>query len=89
MSQLRRRSNQLGDFMLHLELAAVDLEYVLFTPMKRLGENFNRSCLAGSRGSQQQKHAYRTPFRGKAGAVHAHVRDDFRQRLRLADKAGL
>ena len=36
-----RRADQLGHLMLHLELAAIDLEDVLFRTVQDFGEGFN------------------------------------------------
>src|SRR6476661_6968339 len=84
MSQVSgRRADQLGDFVLHLELAAIHPQQALFTSVQDVGESFDRPRLAGSRGTQQQEHARRAAFGSEARAIHLHVRNDFRDSVGL------
>jgi len=81
----RRCSNQFGDLVLHLELAAVYLEDVLFAAMQHFGERFNRLGLASTSGAQQQENSNRPAFRRKTCLEHLNVRDDQMRSRRLAD----
>ncbi len=76
MSQVAgRRADQFGHLVLHLELAAIHLENVLFAAVQNFGEGFHGLGFAGAGGSQQQKHPYRAAFRGQARLEHLYVRD--------------
>ena len=77
MTQVARgRADQLGDFMLQLELAAVDLDHVLFRAVQRVGQRFDGLGFAGAGGSEQQENAHGTTFRSEASLEHLHVGND-------------
>ena len=80
-----RRADQLGYLVLHLELAAVDLEDVFFGAMQDVGEGFDRLGLAGAGGTQQQEDADRPALGGEPGLVHLDVGDDDPRGSRLPD----
>jgi len=60
----RRRADQLGDFVLQLELAAVDFDHVLFRTVQggRQGLRRSWSCLVPV-GPSNRKDAHRAAFR--------------------------
>ena len=80
----RRRSNEFGHLVLHLELTTIDLEYVFLAAVQDLGQGFHGFGLARARRSEQQEHPHRTPFRCQAGLVHLDVGDDHTRGRRLA-----
>jgi hypothetical protein len=71
-----RRADQLGDLVLHLELAAVHFEDVLFAAVQHFGECLHGLGFARAGGSQQQEHAYRPAFRRQTGLEHLDVGND-------------
>ena len=80
-----RRTDQLGDFVLELELAAVHLEHVLFRAVQRVGQSFDGFGFAGASGSEQQENADRTPLRSEASLEHLDVGNDQPRGVGLAD----
>ena len=84
----RGRTDQLGDFMFHLELAAVDAQHVFFSAVKYIGQSLHSASLAGTGGTQQQEDSGGSSFRSESGAVHLHVWNDLRHRMSLPDYAG-
>ncbi len=80
-----RRADQLGDLVLHLELAAIHLEDVLLAAVQHFGQRFHGLGFARAGGSQQQEHAHRPAFRRQAGLVHLNVGNDDPRGGRLAD----
>ena len=78
-----RRADQLGDFVLHLELAAVHFEQVLLAAVEDFGQRFHRLGFAGAGGPQQQEDPYRAAFRGQAGLKHLDVGNDDASHRRL------
>ena len=80
-----RRADQLGDFVLHLELAAIHLEHVLLAAVQDFGQRFHGFGLARAGRSQQQEDAHRAAFRREAGLEHLDVGNDDARRGRLAD----
>jgi len=88
MSQIsRRRAYQLGDLMLHLEFAAVHPQQVLFAAVKNIRQSLHCARLAGSRWSKKQEHSRWPPLRRHPGSIHLHVRNNFGNRMGLADQA--
>jgi hypothetical protein len=83
----RRRADQLGDLVLHLEFAAVDLQQVFLAAVQHLGQRFHRAGLARAGGSQQQKHPGRPPFRRQARLIDLEVRHNGLQHGGLPDDA--
>ena len=79
-----RRADQLGDLVLHLELAAIDLENVLLAAVQDFGQRFDGLGLARSGGAQQQKHAHRAAFRSETRLEHLNVGNDDLGRGRLS-----
>ena len=71
-----RRADQLGHLMLHLELAAIHLEDVLFGAVQHFGQRFHGLGLAGAGGSQQQEDADRPAFGRQAGLEHLDIGND-------------
>ena len=45
-----------GDFVLHLELAAVHPQQALFAAVKHVGQRFDHAGLAGAGGTQQEEY---------------------------------
>ena len=79
-----RRADQLGDLVLHLELAAIHLENVLFAAVQHFGQRLHGLGLARAGGSQQQEHANRPAFRRQARLEHLDVGNDDSRGGRLA-----
>src|SRR4029453_16022189 len=77
--------NQLGDFVIRLELAAVDLEDGFGRPVEDFSQGLNRARLTRPRGSEQQENAGRSIGRRERRLIHLHVRHDVLQRRRLPD----
>ena len=80
-----RRADQLGDLMLHLELAAIHLEHVLFAAVQHFGQRLDGLGLARAGGPQQQEHAHRPAFRRQARLKHLDIGNDDPRGGRLAD----
>ena len=88
MSQIsRRRADQLGDLMLHLKFAAVHPQQVLFAAMKDIRQSFHSAGLTGSRGAKKQEDSRWPSLRRHPGSIHLHVRNNFGDRMGLADQA--
>jgi hypothetical protein len=69
--------------VLHLELAAIHLEDVLFAPVQHFSQGFDGLRLAGPGRAQQQEDADRPPFRGKASLEHLDIGNDDARGRRL------
>ena len=80
-----RRADQFGHLVLHLELAAIDLEDVLLGAMQDVGEGLDGLGFAGAGWAQQEKNTDRTAFGGESGLVHLDVGDDDAGGCRLPD----
>ena len=80
----RRRSDQLGDFVLHLELAAVDAHQALLAAVQCVGQRLHGARLAGAGGTQQQEHARRPAFGPQSRAIHLYVRNNLRDGVSLS-----
>src|SRR5579862_3560324 len=59
----RRRADQFGDLVLHLEFAAIDLQNVARASMQGFGDGFHGASLPGARGAKQEKYTYRPVLR--------------------------
>ena len=79
----RRRADQLGDFVLHLKLAAVDAHQALLAAVQNVRQRLHRAGLAGAGGTQQQEHARRPALGTEPGAIHLDVGNN------LGDGVGL
>jgi hypothetical protein len=84
----RRRANQLGDFMLHLELAAIDPKETLLVSVQRIGQRLYRPRFTGTGGTQQQEYSRRAPFRRQPRTIHLHVRNNLGDGVSLTNEAG-
>ena len=80
----RRRADQLGDLVVGLELAAIDLEDGFRRAVQHLGERLHRARLAGAGRAEQQEDARRAVGRRKSRLVHLQVRDDVLHRRGLS-----
>ena len=78
-----RRADELGDLVLHLELAAIHLEHVLFAAVQHVGQRFHGLGLARAGGAQQQEHPDGTALRRQARLEHLNVRNDHARSRRL------
>ena len=81
----RRRADELGDLVVRLELAAVDLDDLLLAAVQHLGQRLDGPRLAGAGRAEQQEDADGPPFRVQPRLIHLDVRDDALHRGRLAD----
>ncbi len=79
-----RRANQFGDFVFHLELAAIHFENVLLAAVQHIGQRFDGLGFAGAGGPEQQKHADRAAFGRKTGLKHLDVGNNHSRGGRLA-----
>ena len=79
------RANQLGHFVVGLELAAVDLDHLPIAAVQDLGQGLDGAGLAGAGRAEQQEDADRPPLGVQPGLVHLHVRHDALHGRRLAD----
>src|ERR1700722_6060290 len=88
MAQIARRlSDELGFFVLHLKLAAIDFEDALLASVQHVRQSFHRSRLSGSGGTQKKENAGRPALRRESGAMHLKVGHNLRHGLWLADYA--
>ena len=71
-----RGADELGHLVLHLVLAAIDLEDVLLAAVQDLGQRLNGLGLAGTGGTQQEENPYRPALGSKARLEHLDVGDD-------------
>ena len=83
----RRRSDQLGDFMLHLKLAAVDAHQVLFAAVQGVRQRLDRAGFASAGRTQQQEHARGPAFGSQSRTIHLDVRNNLRDRVSLPYQA--
>src|SRR5207249_8001187 len=72
----RRRADQLGDLMLHLKLAAVDLQKILFAAVQNVRQRLHGLGLSRSRRSEQQEDADWPALGSQAGLEHLNVRNN-------------
>ena len=71
-----RRADELGDLVLHLELATVDSEDVLLAAVQDLGQRLDGFRLARARWTQEQENAGGAPLRRKTGLVDLQIGHD-------------
>ena len=83
----RRRTDQLGHFVFHLEFAAIHAQQVPLASMQNVGQRFHRPRFPRARRAKQKKYARRTALRRKARLVHLHIRNNLRHGMPLAHHA--
>jgi hypothetical protein len=72
----RRSAQELGDFVFHLKLPAIDSQEILLASMHLLSEGFDSPSLAGTGRAQEQEDSGGTPFWSEPNVVHLDVGDD-------------
>ena len=80
-----RRADQLGDLVLHLELAAIHFQDILLAAVQHFGQRFHGLGLARAGGPQQQEHAHRPAFGRQTGLEHLNIGNDDARRGGLPD----
>ena len=83
----RRRSDQLGDFVLHLKFAAVDAHQVFLVAVQRVRQRLDGAGLTGAGGTEQQEHARRAAFGPQSRTIHLYVGNNLRDGVRLSHQA--
>src|SRR4051794_39517142 len=81
-----RRADQLRDFMLHLEFAAVDLEDVLAASVQNFRESFHGARLACACRAEQEHNSDRSSLGGESSLVHLNEGHDRFDRIVLSDE---
>ena len=81
----RRRPDEFRDLVVHLELAAVDTQDVLWRAVEHFSQCFHRSGFSRARRPKKKKYTGWSPFRPEAGLVHPDVRHDSLHSGVLAD----
>ena len=84
-----RRADELRDLVLHLKLAAIYSEQVLLASVQGVGQGFDSPGLSGPGGSQQQEDSGGAAVGRESRLVHLDVWNNLRDRVILADDAGL
>src|SRR5262245_57423763 len=72
----RGRADQLGHLMLHLELAAIDLQDVLLAAVQDVGQSLHGLGLSRPGGPQKQEDSDGTALRRQSSLEHLDVGDD-------------